>query len=266
MGLGHAEICEQLRDELRAHRAAAVSVNRELARRDAVAFAGLFDPFSASLAARRATLRLFGTHDVPRAHRKPRGPRAARAAHAPALCRARTTRHRARPAVVVGHHQAQGRDDLGVLPPVRDRRVQPVRRRLDGRAEGERRTRERYRRPGANGDGLDAARRHGRASGERAECSPYVGVGVVGAIPMRPPRPRDTRRHLVGSSPDDAARLRCAEPRARRRVCSPQRAPQSRVCRLASARRPTRARGTFRPRHGACFWPPRCARFYFSSS
>jgi hypothetical protein len=48
--LGDAEVREELRYELGAHRAAAVRVNRELARLDAVSFAGLCVSFSASVA------------------------------------------------------------------------------------------------------------------------------------------------------------------------------------------------------------------------
>ena len=58
----------------------------------------------------------------------------------PALRDARAARHAPNQVWSLGHHQAPGPGEVDVLLPVRDpRRLQPLRRRLDGRAERERR-------------------------------------------------------------------------------------------------------------------------------
>ena len=117
---------------------------------------------SSTLAPRRCTrpcstraATSLGADDVPAARRQPRRrARAARPAHPPRLREARAARHRPERALEWDISKLLGAGEVDVLLPVRDpRRVQPLRRRLDGPA-----TRDRAARRGADrADGRTAA-------------------------------------------------------------------------------------------------------------
>ena len=133
-----------------------------------------------------------------------RGARAARPAPAPELHRARAARHRAQPALELGHHQAARPGEVDVLLPVRDpRRLQPLRRRLDGAHEEN------------GGARREAHRGDVRAPGHRARPA---------HAPRRPRHVDDARKPVallladlgVTKTPLAAPRLRTTTPSRRR--------------------------------------------------
>ncbi len=89
----------------------------------------------------RRPVPLLDPHHVPHPRRGGRVPRAPRSARSSGLPKTRVAGHRPQPTVELGHHQAAGSGQVDLLLSLRHpRRLQPLRRRLDGRAPGRRGT------------------------------------------------------------------------------------------------------------------------------
>ena len=132
------------------------------------------------------TLPVLGADDVPDPGRQPRRRAgAARPADPSRLRQARAARRAPERAVVLGRLEAEGPGEVDVVLPVRDpRRVQPLRRRLDGAVPRDRADRQGADRAGDRAaadhpQGADAARRSRRAERSKPVAFLLADLGIT---------------------------------------------------------------------------------------